>query len=92
MVGPLCCVALVLGVRLVCGVALVEMRIRWNLGEGRVLHSLFWVVVVKLRLILLLDLAGGVELGRCGGIRQSKAWMKAGHGSAEREEENAESF
>jgi hypothetical protein len=71
------------------------MRIRWNLGEGQVLHSLFWVVVVvklSLRLIQLSDLVGGVELGRCGGIRPSKAWMKAGHGSAEREGENAESF
>lgn len=57
------------------------------------LHSLFWVVVVmKLRLTLLLDLVGGVELGRCEGIRQSKAWMRAGHGSAEREGESAESF
>lgn len=93
VVGPLCCVVSILGDRLVCGVALVGMRIRWNLGEGRELDSLSWVVVVveNLRLTLLLDLEGGVELGRCGGIRQSKAWMKAGHGSAVREGENAES-
>jgi hypothetical protein len=79
---------------LVCGIALVETRIRWNLGEGRVLHSLFGVVarlVVPVRLILLSDLVGEVELGRCEGKRQNKAWMKEGRGSVEREVENVES-
>lgn len=71
-------------VGLVCCVVLVLRRI-WNLGEVRVLDNLVWVVV---KLIRLLDSAGVVELGRCGGIRQSMAWMKAGRGSAEHEGEN----
>jgi hypothetical protein len=35
---------------------------------------------------------GEVELGRCEGKRQNKAWMKEGRGSVEREVENVESF